>query len=523
MMANRSFADENLPERVASSRCGTFTTSALINLGDTSFQVDDRHLCGPAGDVRLEPRVAQLLDCLARRRGEVVTRQTLLAEIWPNLVVGDDSLNRLVARLRRSFQQVDTRHDLVIETIPKSGYRLLTGLPKESQPAAASGMTRRNMLAIASAGFVGVAGLTIQLVRGGSSWQQERGRDAIAAMASAWESYDLVQIEGARKILSEKFVAQPDNRNLAGALAIASADALLAYPHTEHDSAALHTDLARSLDAAPRRDRAVVRALLTWRGDDWAEIDRALVEAPLDKHTLVARIRLLQSVGRNSEASELARALHQEQTTSPRRLDILLSLTLRRGDLSQAEKLLADALRYYEQHPSIWHSHFVSLALAGRFREAEEIFVSRGVAVAERAFPPAALAAWELTLAALARPDAAARRRAIDAAIEAPLQFQSATPESMLQLSLLLQDETLQADLARAYYTGDESLVRRARGAAHYPRLSLNFGMMWDRMLLPVRRTAAFADIAEATGLAQYWRRTGRFPDDRLAVLGRRT
>lgn len=69
----------------------------------------------------LEPRVMQVLVALARRRGEVVSRDELLHACWRGRTVGDDAVNRCVAALRRVAEAFG---GLAIETIARVGYRL---------------------------------------------------------------------------------------------------------------------------------------------------------------------------------------------------------------------------------------------------------------------------------------------------------------------------------------------------------------------------------------------------------------
>lgn len=66
----------------------------------------------------------QVLVCLARRAGQVVTRQELLDTLWAEGGAGEDALNLCMSRLRRALGD-DPRQPQFIETIPKSGYRLL--------------------------------------------------------------------------------------------------------------------------------------------------------------------------------------------------------------------------------------------------------------------------------------------------------------------------------------------------------------------------------------------------------------
>ena len=79
---------------------------------------------GPAGTIRLEPKVMQVLVCLAAHAGQVVGKERLMQTVWPDTFVGDDVLTRSISELRRVFGD-DTRNPRVIQTIPKAGYRLI--------------------------------------------------------------------------------------------------------------------------------------------------------------------------------------------------------------------------------------------------------------------------------------------------------------------------------------------------------------------------------------------------------------
>ena len=86
--------------------------------------------------VRLEPKVMQVLVCLAEQAGEVVTRETLITRVWPDVFVTDDVLHRAVRELRRVFGD-SSSESRVIETIRKRGYRLMVGTEAAAQEAAA--------------------------------------------------------------------------------------------------------------------------------------------------------------------------------------------------------------------------------------------------------------------------------------------------------------------------------------------------------------------------------------------------
>ena len=79
---------------------------------------------GPSGTIRLEPKVMLVLVCLAERAGQMITKDRLLHSAWADTAVGDDVLTRAISELRRLFED-DPKQPRVIETIPKSGYRLI--------------------------------------------------------------------------------------------------------------------------------------------------------------------------------------------------------------------------------------------------------------------------------------------------------------------------------------------------------------------------------------------------------------
>ena len=87
---------------------------------------------GPTGTTRLEPKVMQVLLCLAAQAGQVVSKERLMLTVWPDTFVGDDVLTRSISELRRVFGD-DVKEPRFIQTIPKSGYRLIAGVSSNSE------------------------------------------------------------------------------------------------------------------------------------------------------------------------------------------------------------------------------------------------------------------------------------------------------------------------------------------------------------------------------------------------------
>jgi DNA-binding winged helix-turn-helix (wHTH) protein len=83
--------------------------------------------------VRLEPKPMDLLMRLAAQPGEVVSRETLLQEVWSDAVVVDEALTQAVARLRKALGDDGD----YVETLSKRGYRLTVPVQPVDAPGAA--------------------------------------------------------------------------------------------------------------------------------------------------------------------------------------------------------------------------------------------------------------------------------------------------------------------------------------------------------------------------------------------------
>jgi len=88
---------------------------------------------GSPGAVQVERKVMEVLVCLARSPGRVVTKDELVREVWDGRFVSDDVVWRSVRELRRALGD-ETRAPRYIETIPKRGYRLLAAVAEIPEP-----------------------------------------------------------------------------------------------------------------------------------------------------------------------------------------------------------------------------------------------------------------------------------------------------------------------------------------------------------------------------------------------------
>ena len=88
-----------------------------------AFELDGqrRTLRRAGAEIELRPLAFDALSVLARYAGRVVTKDELIAAVWPGLVVTDDSIARCVSDIRRALGDVEQR---IIKTVPRRGYTL---------------------------------------------------------------------------------------------------------------------------------------------------------------------------------------------------------------------------------------------------------------------------------------------------------------------------------------------------------------------------------------------------------------
>lgn len=74
--------------------------------------------------IALEPKAFNLLALMVQRPGHLFSKQEIFAAVWPDAIVTDHALTRVVAQLRRALGD-EARDGKYIETVPTRGYRWL--------------------------------------------------------------------------------------------------------------------------------------------------------------------------------------------------------------------------------------------------------------------------------------------------------------------------------------------------------------------------------------------------------------
>jgi len=108
------------------------TLTGPFTIGEWLVDPATRRLRSGGKEVRLEPKVMQVLLCLAQNPGKVVSRETLEATVWAGTIVGYDALSASIIKIRKSIND-DAFKPRYIETVSKTGYRLIAPVSSDHE------------------------------------------------------------------------------------------------------------------------------------------------------------------------------------------------------------------------------------------------------------------------------------------------------------------------------------------------------------------------------------------------------
>ncbi len=112
-----------------------------MRVGEWLVEPDLNRISRQGTHVSIEPKVVDVLLCLADHPGEVLCREKLIQTVWPDTFVSEEVLSYSISELRKAFVD-DAKNPHIIQTIPRRGYRLIApvvrmGPPPGPQPSIA--------------------------------------------------------------------------------------------------------------------------------------------------------------------------------------------------------------------------------------------------------------------------------------------------------------------------------------------------------------------------------------------------
>lgn len=155
----------------------TLTTAGPFDVAGYRVEPSTLRVRHEGRDARLEAKAMQVLIYLAEHAGQVVSRAELEEQLWPGRFVTADSVTSAIAKLRRVFGD-DAHQPNVIETVPKSGYRLIANVrpieEAEEHALASSGLAAALKPLRRRPGAAWVTAAALALVIGFIAWVMQR-------------------------------------------------------------------------------------------------------------------------------------------------------------------------------------------------------------------------------------------------------------------------------------------------------------------------------------------------------------
>jgi len=110
----------------------------ICRFGEFELDEEARELRLSGKVLALQPRVFDLLVLLGRNRDRVVSKEELMSTLWPDVVVGDGSLQRAVSLARAALKKGGP--EVVIRNYSRHGYRLcVSGDEEKPEPGTEGG------------------------------------------------------------------------------------------------------------------------------------------------------------------------------------------------------------------------------------------------------------------------------------------------------------------------------------------------------------------------------------------------
>lgn len=165
----------------------------IVRIGDAEIDLDRREVRRGSFMARLQDQPLRILTLLLERAGEVILRQDIERQLWPDgtFVDFEHGVNAAIKRLRVALGD-DAAQPRFVETVPRRGYRFIgrveRGAREAAAPAAAPGRPRVMVLPFTIAGgdashaHLGL-GLSEELIA--QLIQRCGGRVAVASRAAA--------------------------------------------------------------------------------------------------------------------------------------------------------------------------------------------------------------------------------------------------------------------------------------------------------------------------------------------------
>ncbi len=126
----------------------------VYDFGDFRLLAAQRRLTARSDGraIELTPKALDALRCLVQHPGELLDKSTLIAAVWPNVVVEENNLNQVISALRRALGDGSGGRRFIV-TVPGRGYQFVAPVQEvrdgaSSPPAAPATTATRKSVAV---------------------------------------------------------------------------------------------------------------------------------------------------------------------------------------------------------------------------------------------------------------------------------------------------------------------------------------------------------------------------------------
>ncbi len=126
--------------------------NSRFEFGPFQLDLNDRLLTRAGEVISLRPKATEILVRLVRNAGQLIKKDELLKEVWPDTFVEESNLSQTIFTLRKALGD-DRSEPRYIETVPRRGYRFVAAVKDEeakdeSQTAATPSITQQQVVAV---------------------------------------------------------------------------------------------------------------------------------------------------------------------------------------------------------------------------------------------------------------------------------------------------------------------------------------------------------------------------------------
>jgi DNA-binding winged helix-turn-helix (wHTH) protein len=114
----------------------------VISFGPFQLHPTQRLLLEGGRSLRLGSRALEVLISLVERAGELVSKEELMAQVWPNTIVEENNLKVQVSMLRRALADRQGGNRYIL-TIPGRGYSFVAPIASTDRASAAPVSTKQ--------------------------------------------------------------------------------------------------------------------------------------------------------------------------------------------------------------------------------------------------------------------------------------------------------------------------------------------------------------------------------------------